>query len=139
MSFLLLEPGFCDVELYLDYTMCDGMKDPPTNFFQKDILSEAKTIVCHEKPDLDFQTTVKVYIYSIYAIFIFYLLESFSLYDMPFLFAKNVLKETRNFTKSFRLYIDKKRSIYKHACCKIKLVLHILTTLLASLFFMEKE
>lgn len=34
-SFLLLEPGEYRIELYLEYTLCDGMKDPPNGFFAK--------------------------------------------------------------------------------------------------------
>ena len=33
--FLILEPGKYSADIILDYTMCDGMKDPPVDWFKK--------------------------------------------------------------------------------------------------------
>lgn len=33
--FLILEPGKYSADIILDYTMCDGMKDPPIDWFKK--------------------------------------------------------------------------------------------------------
>lgn len=34
-SFLLVTPGVYSAEIYLDYTLCDGYKDPPVGWFVK--------------------------------------------------------------------------------------------------------
>jgi len=31
--FLVMEPGVYRLEIYLDYTLCDGLRDPPWNWF----------------------------------------------------------------------------------------------------------
>ena len=31
--FLIMEPGVYDIHIYLDYSLCDGLKDPPRNWF----------------------------------------------------------------------------------------------------------
>ena len=33
VSFLLTEPGYYNVTLSLEYTLCDGFKDPPPRWF----------------------------------------------------------------------------------------------------------
>ena len=33
--FLLMESGLYHIEIYLDYTLCDGFKDPPVDWFKK--------------------------------------------------------------------------------------------------------
>ena len=32
--FLIQEPGVYSVEIYLDHTLCDGFRDPPSDWFQ---------------------------------------------------------------------------------------------------------
>ena len=34
-SFLLTEPGYYHVNIYLEYTLCDGFKDPPPRWFKQ--------------------------------------------------------------------------------------------------------
>ena len=36
--FLITEPGLYYVDLHLDYTLCDGLKDPPSNWFVNGIV-----------------------------------------------------------------------------------------------------
>lgn len=33
--FLVLEPGSYTAQIWLDYTLCDGFRDPPENWFRK--------------------------------------------------------------------------------------------------------
>ena len=33
--FLLMEAGLYQIEIYLDYTLCDGFKDPPVDWYKK--------------------------------------------------------------------------------------------------------
>ena len=33
--FLVLEPGSYTAQIWLDYTLCDGYRDPPENWFQE--------------------------------------------------------------------------------------------------------
>lgn len=32
--FLVLEPGLYSAQVYLDYTLCDGFRDPPIDWFK---------------------------------------------------------------------------------------------------------
>lgn len=40
VSFLIVEPGQYFVEIHLDYTLCDGLKDPPENFFSQGTINQ---------------------------------------------------------------------------------------------------
>ncbi|XP_046849581.1 uncharacterized protein LOC124443085 isoform X2 [Xenia sp. Carnegie-2017] len=35
VEFLLMDAGIYDVQIYLDYTLCDGLKDPPIDWYKK--------------------------------------------------------------------------------------------------------
>ena len=46
--FLITEPGKYEAEIFLDYTLCDGMKDPPVDWFIKGKL----TLACFNKSNI---------------------------------------------------------------------------------------
>ena len=35
VMFLALEPGNYSTQIFLDYTLCDGYRDPPANWYMK--------------------------------------------------------------------------------------------------------
>jgi len=44
-SFLIRDPGFYQIVLFLEYTLCDGIKDPPPRWFNKGKLDVLNTDV----------------------------------------------------------------------------------------------
>ena len=49
--FLVLEPGLYSAQVYLDYTLCDGFRDPPRNWFQIGNNNVCRTGPGSSKPD----------------------------------------------------------------------------------------
>lgn len=100
-SFLILQPGKYEIDLYLEYTLCDGMKDPPEDFFSKGI--DVSFSFSEQKLGYSFFEGSKTYLFLILIILCILNIASFGrfLRGLVSLF-KEMTKEKDKINKPFQ-------------------------------------